>query len=48
MKHVKNKLFYQTWRKLVSVRWVVGLESVGCVFGESAAECEYAAMDGIL
>ena len=35
MKHVKNKLFYQTWRKRVSVTWAVGLDSnfFGGVFG---------------
>ena len=46
----------KTWRKLVSVTWVVGLDSnfFGGVFGlltffgESAAECEYAANSGHL
>ena len=45
----------ETRRKLVSVKWVVGLDSNffwGCFwtltfFGESAAECEYPANPGL-
>ena len=48
-KMIENVDVEKTWRKLVPVTWVAGLDTnfLGVFLDESAAECEHAAHSGL-